>query len=70
MSGDVSALARALEENLTLKHLNLADCNLTSGIEIGRALRYHPSLVQLSLNRNPIGDEGALEIVSLLTGTY
>ena len=65
--GDAYALARALEENLTLKHLNLADCNLSTA-EIGRALRYHPSLVQLSLNRNSIGDEGALEMVSLLTG--
>ena len=68
---DPQAMAASLEQNLTLQVLNLADCRISKdgAIKIGIALRYHPSLAQLSLNRNKIGDEAALLIVSLITGT-
>ena len=67
---DCSAMAAALEQNLTLQILNLADCHVDAdgALKIGCALRYHPSLAQLSLNRNKIGDEAALFIVSLVAG--
>ena len=68
---DPQAMATSLEQNLTLQVLNLADCRISKdgAIKIGIALRYHPSLAQLSLNRNKIGDDAALLIVSLITGT-
>ena len=64
----VTAVARMLVENKTLKRLYLQDCHISSegAVELAAALWKNSTLKCLDLNYNPIGVEGASSMSDML----